>query len=198
MMATDKVFQPLKLGEKVREIRLRNKWTLDEAAIRTTLAKSTLSKIENEQISPSFEVVQKLAAGLGIDVPQLFVSSSEPLVSGRRSLTRNGAGRPHPTKTYEHELLATDLTQKKMVPFKTTVHARSFEDFADWVRHSGEEFLLVLSGSIVFYSEFYEPVNMQQGDSLYYDSGMGHVCVSESEQDAQILWVCTPSDELSI
>ena len=102
-MSIDKVFQPLKLGEKVREIRLRHKWTLDEAAVRTTLAKSTLSKIENEQISPSFEVVQKLAAGLGIDVPQLFVSSSEPLVSGRRSLNRKGEGRQHPTKTYEHE-----------------------------------------------------------------------------------------------
>jgi transcriptional regulator with XRE-family HTH domain len=197
-MITDKVFQPLKLGEKVREIRLRNKWTLDEAAMRTSLAKSTLSKIENEQISPSFEVVQKLAAGMGIDVPQLFVSSSEALVSGRKALTRNGEGRLHPTQTYEHELLATDLTQKKMVPFKTTVHARSFDDFSGWVRHSGEEFLLVLSGSITFYCEFYEPVNLQQGDSLYYDSGMGHLCVSESEEDAQILWVCTPSSELSI
>ncbi len=198
LMSTDKVFQPLKLGEKVREIRLRNKWTLDEAAIRTSLAKSTLSKIENEQISPSFEVVQKLAAGLGIDVPQLFVSSKDTLVSGRRALTRKSEGRIHPTQTYEHELLATDLTRKKMVPFKSTVHARSFDDFNDWVRHSGEEFLLVLSGSIVFYSEFYEPLNMQQGDSLYYDSGMGHFCISESEEDAQILWVCTPSDELSI
>jgi transcriptional regulator with XRE-family HTH domain len=197
-MSTDKVFQPLKLGEKVREIRLRNKWTLDEAAMRTSLAKSTLSKIENEQISPSFEVVQKLAAGMGIDVPQLFVSSSEPLVSGRKTLTRNGEGRLHPTQTYEHELLATDLTQKKMVPFKSTVHARSFDDFSEWVRHSGEELLLVLSGSIIFYSEFYEPVNMQQGDSLYYDSGMGHFCISDSEEDAQILWVCTPSSELSI
>lgn len=197
-MTTDKVFQPLKLGEKVRQIRLRKKWTLDEAAARTSLAKSTLSKIENEQISPSFEVVQKLAAGMGIDIPQLFVSSSEPLVSGRRTMTRKGEGRLHPTQTYEHELLATDITRKKMVPFKSTVHARSFDDFADWVRHPGEEFLLVLSGSIIFYSEFYEPVNLQQGDSLYYDSGMGHLCISDSEQDAQILWVCTPSSELTI
>jgi transcriptional regulator with XRE-family HTH domain len=197
-MKPDPVFQPLKLGEKVRDIRLRNRWTLDEASRRTTLAKSTLSKIENEQVSPSFEVVQKLAAGLGIDVPQLFVDASEPLVSGRRSLTRKGEGRPHPTPTYEHELLAADLTGKRMVPFKTSVHARSFDDFKDWVRHSGEEFLLVLSGSIIFFSEFYEPVELQQGDSLYYDSGMGHLCVSQSEQDAEILWVCTPSQELSL
>ena len=104
------VFQPLKLGEKVRDIRLRHKWTLDEASKRAGLAKSTLSKIENEQISPSFDVVQKLAAGLGIDVPQLFVSSAQPLISGRRSVTLRGQGKPHPTRTYAHELLASELT----------------------------------------------------------------------------------------
>ncbi|MCK5664379.1 MAG: helix-turn-helix domain-containing protein, partial [Thiotrichaceae bacterium] len=150
------VFQPLKLGEKVRSIRQSHSWTLDEASNRTGLAKSTLSKIENELVSPSFDVVQKLAAGLGIDVPQLFISSNEPLISGRRSVTVKGVGRAHPTKTYNHELLASELTHKKMVPFKSMVHARSFDDFDDWVRHSGEEFLLVLSGEIIFFSEFYE------------------------------------------
>jgi len=192
-MKVDQVFQPLKLGERVKSIRLQQKWTLDEASRRSGLAKSTLSKIENEQISPSFEVVQKLAAGLGIDVPQLFVSPREPLVSGRRSLTRQGEGRIQPTPTYEHELLATELSNKKMVPFKTTIKARAFEDFEDWIRHSGEEFLLVLSGKLRFYSEFYEPLSLVEGDSLYYDAGMGHICVSESEQDAIILWVTTPS-----
>jgi transcriptional regulator with XRE-family HTH domain len=195
-MTAEGVFQPLKLGERVRDIRLRQQWTLDEAARRTGLAKSTLSKIENEQVSPSFDVVQKLAAGLGIDVPQLFVSTNEPLVSGRRALNLAGSGRIQPTPTYEHELLASEISNKKMVPFKTTVRARSFDDFPDWVRHSGEEFLLVLSGSIRFYCEFYEPVLLSEGDSLYYDAGMGHICVSESEQDARILWVCTPSPDL--
>lgn len=195
-MNVDQVFQPLKLGERVRNIRLRQKWTLDEASRRSGLAKSTLSKIENEQISPSFDVVQKLAAGLGIDVPQLFVATHEPLVSGRRSLTRQGGGCIHPTPTYEHELLASEISNKKMVPFKTTVKARAFEDFDDWIRHSGEEFLLVLSGRVRFFSEFYQPLSLLEGDSLYYDAGMGHICVSESEQDARIMWVCTPSEEL--
>ena len=196
--ASEAVFQPLKLGEKVRELRHSHGMTLDEVSRRTGLAKSTLSKIENEQVSPSFEVVQKLAAGLGIDIPQLFQPSNEPLASGRRAVTRRGAGRSHPTSTYDHELLAAELTHKRMVPFKTRVHARCFEDFPDWVRHSGEEFLLVLSGRIVFYSEFYEPVTLAEGDSIYYDAGMGHVCVSDSDEDALILWVCTPSDDLSI
>ena len=97
--------------------------------------------------------------------------------------------RQHPTSTYEHELLSTDLARKKMVPFKTRVRARSFNDFGDWVRHEGEEFLLVLEGELALYTEFYEPVVMSVGDSMYYDANMGHALVSLSEKDALVLWI---------
>ncbi|MEE8444849.1 MAG: cupin domain-containing protein, partial [Alphaproteobacteria bacterium] len=87
--------------------------------------------------------------------------------------------------------LNVELAQKKMVPFKTRVRARSFDEFSSWVRHPGEEFLYVLEGAIAFYTEYYEPVVLSAGDSVYYDSDMGHACVSASEQDALILWVST-------
>ena len=183
--------EPMKLGARVREIRRSRNWTLEEASKRTGLARSTLSKIENEQLSPTFEAVQKLAAGLGIDVPQLFVASSERRSSGRRAVTRNNAGRPHPTVTYEHELLCTDLAHKKMVPFKSRVRARDFADFDRWVRHDGEEFLLVLEGGVTLFTEFYEPLDLDVGDSVYYDSGMGHAVVSRGDDDALVLWVNT-------
>jgi len=183
--------QPLRLGQRVRDIRRRNSWTLEEASRRTGLARSTLSKIENEQMSPTFDVVQKLAAGLEIELPQLFIAVESPAISGRRTLTRAGEGRLRITPTYEHELLAVELAQRKMVPFKTRVRARSIDEFAGWVRHPGEELLYVLEGSIAFYTEFYEPVTLTAGDSMYYDSDMGHACVSVSVEDALILWVST-------
>lgn len=188
----DKFVEPLQLGKRLKEIRLANSLTLEEASNLTGLARSTLSKIENEQISPTFQAVQKLTKGLGIDIPQLFVPPSDgPEVNGRREVTKAGEGRAHPTSTYEHELLAGDIRHKKMVPFKCTVRARSFEDFDDWVRHEGEEFMLVLHGQVEVHTEFYEPVRLSEGDSMYYDATMGHCLVSVSEQDAQVLWVTT-------
>lgn len=183
--------QPLKLGQRIREIRRRNHWTLEDAAGRTGLARSTLSKIENEQMSPTFDVVRKLAAGLEIELPQLFVATESNKASGRRAITRAGEGRARVTATYEHELLNVELAQRKMIPFRTKVRARSFDEFADWVRHPGEEFLYVLDGSIAFYTEFYEPITLVAGDSVYYDSDMGHACVSVGGDDATILWVST-------
>jgi len=187
---SEAMLEPLQLGKRVREIRLSQNLTLEEASKLTGLARSTLSKIENEQISPTFSAVSKLVQGLGIDIPQLFSQpKSRHSAGGRRDITRSGEGKPHPTPTYEHELLATQLTSKRMIPFKTTVHTHSFNEFTDWVRHDGEEFLYVLSGSLLFYSEFYEPIELYPGDSAYYDCEMGHALVSTSEEDAVVIWV---------
>lgn len=179
----------LQLGKRVREIRLSHNLTLEEASQRTGLARSTLSKIENEQISPTFQAVQKLAKGLDIDIPQLFASATESRCAGRRDITRAGSGRQHPTPTYEHEMLATQLVNKRMLPYKSIVRSRTFDDYPNWVRHEGEEFLLVLSGQIRLFTEFYEPVDLAEGDSCYYDGSMGHALISISEEDAQVLWV---------
>lgn len=182
---------PMELGKRVREIRLSQNLTLEEASKLTGLARSTLSKIENEQISPTFVAVQKLVQGLGINIPQLFEQPDKQRnqASGRRDITRAGEGKPHPTPTYEHELLSYQLSRKKMLPYRTSVRARSFDEYGDWVRHDGEEFLYVLSGSLLFYTEFYEPVELSKGDSAYYDCDMGHALVSTSDADAVVLWV---------
>ncbi|GAB6262924.1 XRE family transcriptional regulator [Photobacterium sp. CCB-ST2H9] len=181
--------EPMQLGKRLKDIRMAHGLTLEEASKRTGLARSTLSKIENEQISPTFQAMQKLASGLQIDIPQLFAPPKQIMATGRRDITRKDEGKPHPTTTYEHELLATQLRNKKMMPFKSRVRARRFEDYPDWIRHDGEEFLLVLSGTILFFSEFYEPVQLNEGDSVYYDATMGHMLASVSDEDAHILWV---------
>lgn len=181
---------PLQLGQRVREIRLSQNLTLEEASKLTGLARSTLSKIENEQISPTFSAVTKLVNGLGIDIPQLFTQPKRDRAGGgRRDITRAGEGRPHPTPTYEHELLTTALTRKKMIPYRTRVRAHSFDEYRDWVRHDGEEFLYVLDGPVMLYTEFYEPIQLETGDSAYYDCEMGHALVSLGENDAWVLWV---------
>ncbi|MDI4638397.1 MULTISPECIES: helix-turn-helix domain-containing protein [Halomonadaceae] len=184
--------EPLQLGERLKEIRLSNHWTLEDVSKRTGLARSTLSKIENDHISPTFTAVQKLINGLDIDLPQLLKQPKpQSRTLGRRDLTRAGEGQQHPTPTYEHELLSWQLAQKHMIPFKTIVRARTFSEFSEWVRHDGEEFLIVLEGTILLYTEFYEPLRLERGDSIYFDSDMGHALVSISDDDAVVLSVCT-------
>ncbi|WP_411891869.1 helix-turn-helix domain-containing protein [Yoonia sp. SDW83-1] len=187
------VAQPLDLGARVRELRKARDWTLEQAAQQAGLARSTLSKIENGQMSPTYDALKKLAVGLEISVPQLFTPPSKGQVNGRMAVTRNGEETAQITTTYEHALLGTALTSKKMLPYRARVRARRMEDFDGWVRHDGEEFLYVLTGQVRLYTEFYEPVELKRGDSAYYDAAMGHNVVSISQEDATILWVTSLS-----
>ncbi len=183
--------EPLNLGVRVRELRKARDWTLEQAAKQAGLARSTLSKIENGQMSPTYEALKKLAVGLEISVPQLFTPPQREQVNGRMNVTRAGQGKEYLTTTYEHTLLSDTLTKKKMLPYHARIRARGMDEFEGWVRHDGEEFLYVLTGVVRLFTEFYEPVEMRRGDSAYYDATMGHNVVSVSDEDATILWVTT-------
>ncbi len=61
--------------------------------------------------------------------------------------------------------------------------------------HSGEEFIYVLEGAIIVHTEFYDPVVLQPGESIYVDSNMGHAYVAEDCDEAVVMGVCSSSDE---
>lgn len=182
------------LAQRLRALRQARNWTLKQAAAATGVAASTLSKIENSLLSPTYDNLIKIAAGLDLDVAELFTASDAHMGTGRRSLSREGEGRQYETPYYDHRLLCTALSHKRMMPFHTRVKARAFDEFQDWSRHRGEEFVYVLEGEVLLYTEFYEPARLKAGESFYIDSRMGHRVISLSEADAMVLWVSTHAD----
>ncbi len=183
------------LGPRVRGLRSQKSWTLERAAKATGLARSTLSKIENGQMSPTYDALLKLAQGFEVDISELFephaAATGQAAGSGRRSITRAGSGQHLSTPVYQHLLLCNDLSNKLLTPFRSTITARAFEDFADWDRHAGEELLYVLQGEVELFTEFYEPERLASGDCAYLDSRMGHRVISASPENAVVLWVST-------
>ena len=178
------------IGAYVKRVRADLGLTLQEVSNLSTVSKSTISKIEKGQLSPTFDLLQRLAKGLGLDLAALFSGG----VSGsltRRSVTLRSQGKVVETNEYVYEALATDLRPKRLFPLKATIVARTFEEFGGWIRHDGEELVYVLSGSIKAFTEFYEPVDLEAGDCLYIDSTMGHALISTSSQHAEVFWVCT-------
>jgi transcriptional regulator with XRE-family HTH domain len=181
----------LRLSERVRELRRAKGLTLRELSRTAGFAPSTLSKIENGQLSASFDSLVKLAEGLGVDFAELFAGESALAATARRSITAKGGGRVHDTGTYQYELLCTDLTRKQMIPLLARVKAGSLAEFGPLIRHPGEEFVYVLDGPIELRTEFYEPRLLKAGDCAYFDSTMGHALLRAGERDALVLWVCT-------
>jgi transcriptional regulator with XRE-family HTH domain len=55
-------------GTALKNLRKRNRWTLADIAKRTGIPPSTLSRIENDQISPTYDMLLRLGQGLSIDL----------------------------------------------------------------------------------------------------------------------------------
>jgi transcriptional regulator with XRE-family HTH domain len=157
-----------------------------------------LSKIENDRVSLTYDKLTRLSAGLGVDISLFFsgvADASEPTsTQGRRSITRAGDGRSIESKTYAHVYPAADLLNKKMIPIVVELRARSLEEFGDLVRHTGEEFIFVLEGTVEIHTSLYAPVQLGAGDSVYLDSSMGHAYVAVGDAPCRILAMCSASE----
>jgi transcriptional regulator with XRE-family HTH domain len=179
----------LDIGRRLKSLRIERGWNLSEAGQATSISHSTLSKIERNELSPTLGTLQKIAQGMSIDIATLLTPAATPKGSGRRSITRKTDPMAHVTTTCRNQWIASDLMKKKMLPFHTRVTARDAAEYAEWQYHDGEIFVFVLSGSLLVFSEFYEPVTLQSGESIYYDATMGHKWISANENDAEVLWV---------
>ena len=179
-------------GHALRAARIEQGLSLRALAARTGLPFSTLSKLENGKMALTYDKLVRLAQGLNVDIASL-VSSAAPSETpppgiGRRSIARAGSMRPVSEK-HSHFYPASDLLGKMMVPIIIEVKARSVDELGGLVRHSGEEYLYVLSGHMELHSDLYAPLPMGPGDSVYFDSGMAHGYVRTSEA-CRVLSVC--------
>lgn len=180
----------IQLGAILRAERKKVGWTIERASEAMGVAPSTLSKIESGLMSPTFDLLQKIAKGMSIDLVKLFDTRATEGATGRRAIVPKGTGPKIVSGTYAHELLGTELTKKKFMPFRTVITARSIAEFGPMVTHKGEEFFMVLSGEVELHTEFYAPARLGVGDSAYLDSLMGHALVAVGkEPTAEVIWV---------
>jgi transcriptional regulator with XRE-family HTH domain len=183
------------LGKLLRERRSYHGWTLAEVSSMTGIATSTLSKVENGHISPNFDTILKLSHGLGVEIGDLLNTApnepTPPLVVARRSISRNFEGQKLDRQQYSYSYLASDVAHKRIIPIHIEVKALTPDDMGPLTAHVGEEFVLVLRGKLRLYSEYYEPTDLDEGDSIYLDSTMKHGYMSLQSPSTSILVCCS-------
>lgn len=177
------------LGRRVRRLRREAGWTLAELASRTGVATSTLSKVENNLLSLTYNNLSKLAKGLGVDIAQLFTDEVASPHTNSMAVVRRGEGLHQRTPNFGHEFLFESIADKRMVPLVTEVRSRTLEDFGEWDRHEGEEFIFVLEGTIEIFVGQAEPQRLRAGDSCYFDASLPHAVTSIGRAAAIILSV---------
>jgi transcriptional regulator with XRE-family HTH domain len=187
------------LGSLLRSLRSRNGWTLKEMSERTDIPMSTLSKVEHDRLTLTYDKLVHLSQRLNIRISELFAHPTgtvDTAVTARRSIGRIVDAVRVNTKNYEYHYMCPELRKKRMIPILTRIRAKSEEEFGELVHHSGEEYIYVLEGSIKVITEFYDPVLLNVGESIYIDSNMGHGYVAaEGCDEAMVLGICSSPDE---
>jgi transcriptional regulator with XRE-family HTH domain len=186
------------LGQIMRELRARNGWTLKEMSEQSGIPVSTLSKVENGRLTLTYDKLQQMSQRLKIRMSDLFAESDSQVenITARRSIGTMENAVQVTTPNYDYYYLCPELRRKRMIPIVTRIAAKSLDEFGELVRHSGEEYIHVLEGSIIVHTEFYDPVTLNAGQGIYIDSNMGHAYVAaEHCAEALVLGVCSSADE---
>ncbi|HWJ36040.1 MAG TPA: XRE family transcriptional regulator [Steroidobacteraceae bacterium] len=177
------------IGQRLRALRHKLNATLAGISAKTGVSISALSKVENDQISPSYDILKRICDGLDIGIEDLVSSAEKKLVSGRKTSTRSGEGALFTSGQYNYRAHADEISHKSMVPLEMVIRARAISEFDHWSRHRGEEFVFVLSGRIEIHTEHYAPFRLEAGESAYFDSSMRHLYISLGDEDARVLSV---------
>ena len=187
------------LGKLLRALRSRNGWTLKQMSDHSGIPVSTLSKVEHDRLTLTYDKLLQLSQRLGIRLSDLFAETEEghnAPVTARRSFGRLDQAVQVTTANYDYNYLCTELRRKRMIPLITTFRAKSMEEFGELVRHSGEEYIYVLEGKVAVHTEFYDPAILGPGESMYLDSQMGHAyLVAPGCKEAKVLAVCSSPEE---
>ena len=180
-------------GAALRALRNLQGLSLRDLSGRVGRPFSTLSKLENGKMTMTYDYLVKLSQGLNVDLGVLVAAAPAPPrvpAAGRRSVSRAGQWLDARSERHVHHYPAAELRGKLMVPIIIDVTARTVEEMGGLVRHSGEEYLHVLSGAMELHSDLYEPLALNVGDSVYFDSAMAHAYVLVGEAPCRVLSVC--------
>jgi mannose-6-phosphate isomerase-like protein (cupin superfamily) len=155
------------------------------------LSPGYLSKIERSDKGPPISTLSNIASALGVDLSDLLIEDTDPLKDSNLAIVRKDKRKIVQTKGsfygYEYEALAYNKLFKNMEPF---IISPAFDKETTFL-HEGEEYHFILEGTVEFHYEGQKYV-LNEGDSLYFDSGLPHTGISIGKKKARILAVLYP------
>lgn len=177
------------IGRKLKSSRLKRDQTIQNLAEKSHVSSNMISRIERGLTIPSVEILMKLADSLGLSL-SYFVEEAEK----GNNIVFTPAGQGEPIFFFEDKHQISSLTQGLRDP-GFSVFVDTLEPYCDsgegGMVHTGEEFAMVLDGSLDFVIEGQE-YHLDKGDSLSFKATMPHSWKNINNQQAKVLWIVSP------
>jgi transcriptional regulator with XRE-family HTH domain len=182
-------FEPVSVGQRLREIRLEKGLSIKALAEASGLAVNTLSLIENQKSSPSVNTLEQLAQAMGIPLASLFepVSPNHPVVH-----TKSGQRRNMKVDQIYIEDLGLNLKNQPFQPFIVTLPGGKGSGDEPIV-HTGHEFVYCLVGQVDYHigERCY---HVSEGDSLLFEAHIPHRWRNASDGPVTYILLMMPGD----
>ena len=129
------------IGKKLKELRLQNDLTLNDLASRCELTKGFLSQVEHNLTMPSIATLDDILEALGTNLSEFFKEEEE-----KQIVFQTQDFFIDEQEDYQIEWVIPNAQKNQMEPIVLTLHPH--KQSQEMLAHHGEEFGLVLKGSV--------------------------------------------------
>ncbi len=195
-MQTNTAKEQLKeIATRIKEMREIMGWSIAEMAEKTEVSEQQYIEYESANIDFPFTFIHKCALAFDVEMTQLLEGHSARLSS--YTVTRKGQGQ----KTAKEDGIdITNLAPKFKDKIAEPYYVRYEYSAAQQnkpihlTKHSGQEFDLVLSGSLKVQIGEHTEV-LREGDSIYYNSSTPHGMIAIDGEDCVFCAVVLPGED---
>lgn len=175
------------LGRRIRSLREEKGLSLRAVAEAASVSESFLSQVERSVASPSVASLRGIAEALGESVASFFAG---PGGAGRLVRAADRRRMIHPRRQWE-DVLLTPPQSRHLQVILSTIEAGAGSGEEAYAHDSDEECVVVLKGRLHFWVG-QEPYELEEGDSLLFESRVPHRNVNPGPSKAEVLWIITP------
>ncbi len=188
----DPELKDLGIGMKIRELRQKRRYTLQDLSAKTGLSKPLLSQVENGHVMPPVATLLKIARALDVNISYFFheEEKEEKIAVTRRSERKSFSRRSHQDASevgYTYESLELHKSRKHMQPLMVTFEVMEKKEMV-FYSHEGEECVYLMEGELEFRTPD-ELKTLKPGDCLYFESDVAHAFRSVGPDPARALIV---------
>jgi len=170
---------------RIREIREIEGITQETLASELGISAETYARYEAGETDISVSVLYQIANRFNVELSAILTGDNPRLHT--YALARKGKGiSVQRRKEYQYQSLAFNFAHKKAEPFLVTVPPEADNTPFALNSHPGQEFNYVISGTLNIFIDGHEIV-LNEGDSIYFDSGVDHGMKALNNQSAQFL-----------
>lgn len=160
-----------RLGARVKELRRRRGFTLEDLAERAGVSRAMISKVERGEKNPTLVVAAKVAEGLGVTISGLLGAEERReivVVPRERRMTMRDS-----ETGFERQLLSPTFGRRGVEFVRNVVPRGSTSGEFPPHRRGVEEYLVVENGRLraVVGGEEYL---LRAGDALYFEADVTH------------------------